>query len=220
VTPADVVITSLADDDAVQEVALGEGGTLSAIGDRTDVDCSTISPGLSAELCAALARFVALPILGAPQAARSGDAMYPAGGDSETIDGIRPVLATLSERVKYYPRPEMASGAKLASDLLAESPLVAPGVRNRFQTILEGSGPTWCTTELETEDAPGLRIRGRQGRPETLDRSSPARSVSGRCRYRLPGQRRCLGLPHLPLKSPGCFGHSSPPGPLLPLGRR
>ena len=35
VTPAEVVITSLADDDAVQEVALGEGGILSAIGDRT-----------------------------------------------------------------------------------------------------------------------------------------------------------------------------------------
>jgi len=98
VTPAEVVITSLADDDAVQEVALGEGGILSAIGDRTDVDCSTISPGLSAELCAALARFVALPILGAPQTVRSGDAMYPAGDDSETnrrhpAGGLRPPLA-------------------------------------------------------------------------------------------------------------------------------
>jgi len=182
VTSAEVVITSLANDDAVREVALGEGGILSAIGDRTYVDCSTISPGLSAELSEALARFVALPILGAPQAVRSGDATYLAGGDPETVDGIRPVLATLSERVKYYPRPEMASSAKLAAnllllsgiatlaeaftvaragglgdaeltDLFAESALVAPAVKNRFRTILEGSGPTWWTTQLGAKDA-------------------------------------------------------------------
>ena len=182
VTSAEVVITSLANNDAVREVALGERGLLSAIGDRTYVDCSTISPGLSAELGADLARFVALPVLGAPQAVRSGDAAYLAGGGAETVAGLGPVLATLSERVTYYPRPEMASAAKLAanllllsgiatlaeaftvaragglgdaelSDLFAESALVAPGVRNRFRTILEGSGPTWWTTELGAKDA-------------------------------------------------------------------
>ncbi len=182
VASAEVVITSLANDDAVRGVALGEGGILSAIGDRIYVDCSTISPGLSAELSEALARFVALPVLGAPQAVRSGDAMYLAGGAAETVDGIRPLLATLSERVKYYPRQEMASAAKLAAnllllsgiatlaeaftvaragglgdaeltDLFAESALVAPGVKNRFRAILEGSGPTWWTTELGAKDA-------------------------------------------------------------------
>jgi len=182
VTSAEVVVTSLANDEAVREVALGQGGILSAIADRTYLDCSTISPGLSAELGAALDRFVALPILGAPQAVRSGEAMYLAGGDSRTVDGIRPVLATLSGRVKHYPRPEMASSAKLAAnllllsgiatlaeaftvaragglgdveltDLFAESPLVAAGVKNRFRTVLEGSGPTWWTTELGAKDA-------------------------------------------------------------------
>ena len=182
VTSAEVVITSLANDDAVREVAQGEGGILSALGDRTYVDCSTISPGLSAELAAAVPRFVALPILGAPQAVRSGAAVYLAGGAAESVDGIRPVLATLSEQVRSYPRPEMASAAKLAAnllllsgiatlaeaftvaragglgdaeltDLLAESALVAPAIRNRFRTILEGSGPTWWSTELGAKDA-------------------------------------------------------------------
>ena len=46
------------------------------------------------------------------------------------------------------------------TDLFAESALVAPGVKNRFRTILEGSGPTWWTTELGSQGrAPGLRIR-------------------------------------------------------------
>ena len=84
--------------------------------------------------------------------------------------------------MKYYPRPEMASSAKLAvnllllsgiatlaeaftvgragglgdeelTDLLAESPVVAPALENRFRTVLEGSGPTWWTTELGAKDA-------------------------------------------------------------------
>ncbi len=179
---AEVVMTSLANDDAVREVALGPHGILSAIGDRTFVDCSTISPTLSAELSEAFARFIALPILGAPQAVRSGDAVYLAGGTRESVDGIQPILDTLSERVRYYPRPEMASSAKLAvnllllsgiatlaeaftvgragglgdeelTDLLAEAPVVAPALKNRFRTVLEGSGPTWWTTELGAKDA-------------------------------------------------------------------
>ena len=181
-TSAEVVITSLANDDAVRQVALGESGIHSAVGDRTYVDCSTSSPSLSAELGASFARFVALPILGAPPAVRAGEATYLAGGDPETVEGIRPMLDTLSEHVKCYPRPDMASSAKLAvnlvllsdiatlaeaftvgragglddeelTDLLADSPVVATGIKNRFRTILEGSGPTWWTTELGAKDA-------------------------------------------------------------------
>jgi 3-hydroxyisobutyrate dehydrogenase len=96
VTSAGVVITSLADDEAVREVALGEGGILSAIGERTFVECSTISPLFSAELGEAFARFIALPILGAPPAVRSGEATYLAGGARGTVEGIRPMLDTLS----------------------------------------------------------------------------------------------------------------------------
>ena len=29
----------------------------------------------------------------------------------------------------------------------------ASGIRNRFQTVLDGSGPTWWTTELGAKDA-------------------------------------------------------------------
>jgi len=87
VTSAGVVITSLADDEAVREVAIGE---------RTFVECSTISPLFSAELGEAFARFIALPILGAPPAVRSGEATYLAGGARGTVEGIRPMLDTLS----------------------------------------------------------------------------------------------------------------------------
>ena len=185
VTSAEVVITSLANNDAVREIALREGGIRSAVGDRTYVDCSTISPGAERRTRCTPSPASSRSPSSAPR--RPSALVTPSTWRVVTLrqsTGIRPVLATLSERVKYYPRPEMASSAKLASnllllsgiatlaeaftvaragglgdeeltDLFAESPLVAPGVKNRFRSILEGSGPTWWTTELGAKDARG-----------------------------------------------------------------
>ena len=158
------------------------GGSSRSSDDRTYVDCSTISPSLSVELGRHFTRFVALPVLGAPQAVRSGEATYLAGGSPEALEGIHPLLESLSDHVKRYGRPEAASSAKLTinlmllsgvatlaeaitvgragglvddelRDLLAHSPVVAPGIRNRFEAVLEASGPTWWTTELGAKDA-------------------------------------------------------------------
>src|SRR5690349_988431 len=69
-----VVITMLANDDAVRGVAFGD--LRSSIGDDTlYVDCSTVSPPLSGELAAAFpGRFVAMPVLGSPAAVQAGQA--------------------------------------------------------------------------------------------------------------------------------------------------
>ena len=177
-----VVISCLANDDAVRELALGTHGVLATIGSGVYADASTISPKLSTELAHRSARFVALPILGAPQAVAAGKATYLAGGDAEAVDRLRPVLDSLGGPVKRYDRPEKASTAKLAvnllllsglatlaesltvgragglsdeqlSELLRDSPMVAPGLMNRFDALVKGSGPTWWTTVLAAKDA-------------------------------------------------------------------
>jgi 3-hydroxyisobutyrate dehydrogenase len=182
VAAVDMAITSLANDDAVRELALDADGLIAHMGSRPYVDASTISPDLSGELCTSSSSFVALPILGAPQAVRDGQATYLAGGDADVIDYLQPVLECLGGRLKRYDRPEKASTAKLAvnlmllagiaavaealtvgrageltddqlTDLLGESPMLAPGMKNRFQALVEGSGPTWWTTVLAAKDA-------------------------------------------------------------------
>lgn len=182
VSAVEVALSSLANDDAVRGLALGEGGIRQAVGSRTYGDMSTISPSLSAELGRSFERFVALPIVGAPQAVREGRATYLAGGPAETVDGLGPVLETLGGNVKRYARPELASTAKLSVnlmllagiaslaesftvgragglgdeelvDLLYDSPVVAPGLKNRFRALLAGSGPMWWTTALAAKDA-------------------------------------------------------------------
>ncbi len=181
VANVDVALSSLANDDAVRSVALA-GGVLGAMGERPYVDASTISPELSGELAERSPHFVALPILGAPQAVRDGNATYLAGGDASVVDRLQPMLASLGGPVRRYERAEQALSAKLAvnlmllsgiaalaeaftvgrsgglgddqlEELLGDSPMLAPGLKNRFDALLEGSGPAWWSPALGAKDA-------------------------------------------------------------------
>ncbi|HET9256677.1 MAG TPA: NAD(P)-dependent oxidoreductase [Pseudonocardiaceae bacterium] len=183
---ADVAITMLANDDAVREVALGELRSLTA-SETIYVDCSTVSPALSGELAEAFpARFLALPVIGSPLAVRAGQAVYLAGGNGGLVDRLEPVLSSLSNTVRRYDTAPLALVAKLTNnllllseivalaeafavgrcggltddqlrELLGNSPLVAPGLKNRFEGVLTGSQEGWWSTVLGAKDA-GLAI--------------------------------------------------------------
>jgi 3-hydroxyisobutyrate dehydrogenase len=183
---ADVVITMLANDDAVRTVALG--ALRSSIGGRsTYVDCSTVSPGLSAELAEAFpGRFVAMPVVGSPAAVAAGKAVLLAGGDAGVVDRLGPVVASLSDTVRRYDTAQLAIAAKLATnllllsevvalaesfavgrsgglrddqlrDLLGASPVLPAGLTNRFEDVLTGSQEGWWATALGAKDA-GLAL--------------------------------------------------------------
>jgi 3-hydroxyisobutyrate dehydrogenase-like beta-hydroxyacid dehydrogenase len=182
----DVAITMLANDNAVRSVALGE--LRSAIGHKTIyADCSTVSPVLSGELAEAFpGRFLAVPVIGSPLAVRAGQAVYLAGGNGDLIDRLAPALSSLSSTVRRYDTASLALAAKLTSnlllltqvialaeafavgrsggltddqlrELLGSSPLLAPGLKNRFEGVLTGSQDPWWTTVLGAKDA-GLAI--------------------------------------------------------------
>jgi 3-hydroxyisobutyrate dehydrogenase-like beta-hydroxyacid dehydrogenase len=151
------------------------------------VDCSTVSPKLTGELAEAFpARFLALPVIGGPAAVRAGQAVYLAGGNAGVVDHLQPVLSSLSDTVRRYETAPLAITAKLATnllllsevaalaesftvgrsgglsddqlrDLLGTSPLVAPGLKNRFEGVLTGSREGWWTTVLGAKDA-GLAL--------------------------------------------------------------
>jgi 3-hydroxyisobutyrate dehydrogenase-like beta-hydroxyacid dehydrogenase len=198
---AEVVVTSLANDEAVREIALGDRGLRSYIGGRAYVDMSTISPRLSEELGRTFEIFLALPVLGAPQAVTAGEATYLAGGPEATVGLLSPLLGSLGGHLKRYPRPGQAATAKLAvnlmllagvatlaesmavgregqlsddelTDLLCGSPMLAPGLKNRFEAVLKGSGAAWWTTELGAKDA-ALAVQA-AGRSAAKLRVAPA----------------------------------------------
>jgi 3-hydroxyisobutyrate dehydrogenase len=178
----DVVITMLANDDAVRAVALGD--LRSSIGDQAIyANASTVSPALNSELAQAFpGRFLAIPVLGGPDAVRAGQATYLRGGDETVADRLAPVLSSLSASIHRYDTPSLATTAKLASnllllsqvaalaesfavgrsgglsddqlrELLGSSPMVAPGIKNRFEAVLTGQQDGWWTTVLGAKDA-------------------------------------------------------------------
>jgi len=203
----DVVISILANDEAVGAVALGE--LRPVIGETVVyVDSSTVSPQLSGELEAAFGRFVAMPILGNPEAVWSGQAVLLAGGDADVVETLEPVLASLSETVRRYETAPLALAAKLTNnllllsevaalaeacavgrsgglsddqlrDLLANNPLLPPALRNRFEGVLTGSQEAWWTTVLGAKDV-GLAIDVARGSGVALPSAEVVRGLFDR----------------------------------------
>jgi len=99
----DVVITMLANDEAVDAVVTGEGGVLATLRDgATHVSSSTISAALSKRLTEAHARvgqqFVTATVLGRPEAAAAGKLFVLAAGPAEAVEPLMPVLDALGQR--------------------------------------------------------------------------------------------------------------------------
>jgi len=108
-SPADaasgeVVLTSLADDAAVESLVLGERGVAAGLPpDAVHLSASTISIALADRLAEAhRARgqgYVAAPVLGRPPAAEAGQLFVMAAGEAATIERVRPVLEAIGQRV-------------------------------------------------------------------------------------------------------------------------
>ncbi len=187
VGPAQVVLSSLTDDEVVRLVARREGGVLASLGEGClYVDTSTVSPALTTELDTVFPRFVAMPVLGSPAMVAAGHAAYLVGGEEGFAPELAALLPALSERVLHYEVPALASAAKLAvnlllldgvvalaesfavgragglseqqlRDLLGESPMVPPALANRFEGVLTGHQDPWWSPRLGAKDA-GLAI--------------------------------------------------------------
>ncbi len=187
VASAEVVVTLVADDTALRAVGLGEegpdeGGVLGYLDGRWWVDMSTVSAELSGELASRCDRFGSMPVLGRPDALRSGEATLLLGAGRRTQEHLRPIVDALSPKVLRFEEPPLAAAAKLATNslllsgvtALAEafavgraggldtgqlrslfegSPVVPAALANRFDAVLEGGGDAWWTVELGHKDA-------------------------------------------------------------------
>lgn len=180
---ADLAITALADDDAVRAIAFAEDGIRTTLGPvATYADASTVSPGLTEELDDAFPRYVAMPILGSPGQVAEGRASYLIGAGDAAARAVDPLFPRLSQKTFRYYKPSVAAAAKLAvnlllldgvialsesfavgragglseeqlRDLLGESPMVAPGLKYRFEGILTRQQETLWTMALGAKDA-------------------------------------------------------------------
>ena len=126
---AEVVMTMLADDQAVEQTTLGEGGILNTLArGGVHVSLSTISTALSRRLTVAHSArgqsFVASPVFGRPDAAEAARLVVVAAGPAEAVERVRPLLEAIGRKFFVIgSEPYSANVVKLAGNFLIASML-------------------------------------------------------------------------------------------------
>jgi 3-hydroxyisobutyrate dehydrogenase-like beta-hydroxyacid dehydrogenase len=116
----DVVLTSLADDDALEAVAaetvaaMRPGGVL--------VDMSTVSPDASGRVAKLAERasvgYLRAPVSGNPTVVRAGNLSFIISGPREIFDRVEPIIKAIGPTVHHVGEGEQARIVKLAINLV------------------------------------------------------------------------------------------------------
>jgi 3-hydroxyisobutyrate dehydrogenase-like beta-hydroxyacid dehydrogenase len=133
VSASDVVITMLANDEAVESVVFGAGGVLESLPKAAvHISCSTISVSLSTRLASAHEKagqhYLSAPVFGRPEAAAAAKLFVVVGGASAIIESCLPLLACIGQRTFVISeRPEAANLVKLSGNFLIAAAIEALG---------------------------------------------------------------------------------------------
>jgi 3-hydroxyisobutyrate dehydrogenase-like beta-hydroxyacid dehydrogenase len=115
----DLVMTMLADDQAVEDVVFGEGGIVGA--PALHVGHSTISIALADRLAAdsGTGGYVSAPVFGRPPAAAAGKLFVIAAGSEAALDRCEPVFADIGQRTfRIGDTPSAANLVKLSGNFM------------------------------------------------------------------------------------------------------
>jgi 3-hydroxyisobutyrate dehydrogenase-like beta-hydroxyacid dehydrogenase/transcriptional regulator with XRE-family HTH domain len=116
---AGVVITFLANDDALADVTLRDGGILhSGSSDRVLIDMSTVSPRISADVAARAeavgVRYLRSPVSGNPAVMSEGKVTLLVSGPRDTFERVGELLNSIGSPVLYVGDAEQSRTLKLA----------------------------------------------------------------------------------------------------------
>lgn len=116
---ADIVVTSVADDEAMKSVYLGTGGIIEGIRPGSIVvDTSTVDPGTILEVGVEIDRtgaaFLDCPVSGSVSTVEAGTLIIMAGGESDLIARVEPLLSSISKRVIRVGARGAGAACKLA----------------------------------------------------------------------------------------------------------
>jgi 3-hydroxyisobutyrate dehydrogenase-like beta-hydroxyacid dehydrogenase len=164
----DAVITMLANDEAVESVALGCDGIIAHLpAGALHVSSSTISVALSQRLTEGHARagqrFVAAPVFGRPDVAAAGQLFVIAGGEAASVKAAAPLLDALGQKTFVVSdTPKAANLVKLSGNFLSASVIESLG--EALTLIAKGGVDQRQYIDILTStlfDAPPYRIYGR-----------------------------------------------------------
>jgi 3-hydroxyisobutyrate dehydrogenase-like beta-hydroxyacid dehydrogenase len=123
---ADVVLSSLADDAAVEATYLGEHGAAAACGPgQVVLEVSTIAPDtarrVGAEVAATGAAFLDAPVSGSVPTVERGELTIMIGGEAAAIERARPALDALAAKVFHVGSLGAGATVKLAVNAMVHA---------------------------------------------------------------------------------------------------
>ena len=127
---ADVVVTCLPDSPEVEQVHLGEHGTiLSASSGSVVVDCSTIAAGAARAIAGRLREagvaFLDAPVSGGQKGAIEGTLTFFVGGDAAALEKARPILSAMGKRITHLGPSGAGQLGKATNQIVVAGTLVA-----------------------------------------------------------------------------------------------
>jgi 3-hydroxyisobutyrate dehydrogenase-like beta-hydroxyacid dehydrogenase len=165
VSAAQIVFSSISDDVALRDIALGPNGVLAnAAPDTVFAETSTVSSEVSEQVALEAQRagiaYLRMPISGNAASARKGDVTVMVSGPAAAWKTVRPLVETFSKNQVYLGDGEQARVMKLVVNAL---------VVNLAQTIAEAlalgskAGLEWNamldTLEQSTLASPWLKVK-------------------------------------------------------------
>jgi 3-hydroxyisobutyrate dehydrogenase-like beta-hydroxyacid dehydrogenase len=150
VRDADLVMYSLSNDQAVEEVVFGAKGILSGINEgQTAIDMSTVLPATSLREEEAYAKhgvdFLDAPVFGSKTESANAKLWIMAAGNKVIFEKVKPVLEHLGQTVHYFGKNGNAAAMKLVGNLivalemeaLAEGLVLAQKAGLDLNTVME-----------------------------------------------------------------------------------
>jgi 3-hydroxyisobutyrate dehydrogenase-like beta-hydroxyacid dehydrogenase len=166
---ADVCVTSLADDAAVEAVLLGEGGVLAGARPGTTlVEMSTVSVACSKRVAAAAAaagvHYLRAPVSGNPVAVRAGTLTIVVSGPETVFFEFEPLLRAIGAKVLYVGDGEQARVVKLVfqiliggtAELLSEALVLGEAAGVERSRLLEAIGASAAGSPFVLYKSPPL----------------------------------------------------------------
>ncbi len=119
---ADITISMVSDTAALSYIAQGADGILAGLSvGKTYVDMSTVSPALIRDLAKQVtakgAQMLEAPVSGSVPAAESGTLVMYVGGEAATLEAVRPVFETLSQKIIHVGPNGQGVSMKIAINL-------------------------------------------------------------------------------------------------------
>lgn len=123
VRDAELVIYSLSNDQAVEEVVFGARGILNGISaGQIAMDMSTVLPAMSLREQEAYAKrgvdFLDAPVFGSKNEAANAELWIMAAGNKAIFEKVKPVLEQLGQTVHYFGKNGNATAMKLVGNLV------------------------------------------------------------------------------------------------------